>query len=171
MGQRNGEATMPAQKGAVGAAILLAFAAMPLDTRRADAEPVFRSLAGSWRGSGQMRVEGQKPERLSCRAYYTAKSGGSALGIAIRCASAANKIELRAQVTEADGKLSGSWNETTFNVGGDVSGKAGPGRLTLSISGGVVGSMTVAFSGRTQTVTIATQGVSLKGVSISLSRG
>lgn len=136
------------------------------------AEPLFKSLAGSWNGSGLMRIEGQKPERLKCRAYYTTKNGGAALGMTIRCANAANKIQLRAQLDSGkNGAVTGTWEENDHNVAGTVNGQADGKRMTLAISGNITGTMSVAFSGKTQTVTIATHGVALKGVSISLSRG
>ncbi len=134
-------------------------------------ENPFKTLAGSWNGSGQMHVENEKPENLKCKAFYTNRNGGADLGIIIRCASAANKIELRAKLVNSGGQLTGNWEESAFNVAGDVSGRANPGRINLSITGAIKGTMTVSYTGSQQTVTIATQGAALKGVSISLSRG
>jgi len=148
----------------------VATSAIAQGAAQAAAEPSLRTLTGSWTGSGQMRLENDKPEYLKCKAYYT-NNGGTGLGVTIRCASAANKIELRAKLVHDGGRLSGSWEESSFNVAGDVSGSSNPGRVHLSISGPIKGTMTVSYTNNQQTVIISTQGAALKGVNISLSRG
>lgn len=131
----------------------------------------FSSLEGNWTGGGQIRLDGGQTERLKCTAYYRQKDGGSGLNIAIRCASQNNKIELRAVLVNQGGKLSGSWEERTFNAAGDVTGQATDNRISLSISGGgLSGSMIVSFTPSSQRVSITTQGTGLKGVNINLSR-
>jgi hypothetical protein len=131
----------------------------------------FTSLEGNWSGGGQIRLDGGQTERLKCTAYYRQKDGGAALSIAIRCASQNNKIELRANLIHQGGKLSGTWEERTFNAAGDVTGQASDNRISLSISGGgLSGSMVVSFTPSSQRVSITTQGTGLKGVSINLSR-
>ncbi|MGE0702169.1 MAG: hypothetical protein AB7O57_23940 [Hyphomicrobiaceae bacterium] len=137
----------------------------------AHAEGPFSGLTGTWRGSAQVQLQSGSSETLKCHAYYTPKSG-SELGLAIRCASASNKIELRAQLTSTDGKVSGQWEERTYNASGGVTGQAQEGRLSLSIEGGAFkGSMAVRTDGASQTVLIKTEGIALQGVNIALSRG
>jgi hypothetical protein len=136
----------------------------------ADSNP-FSTLDGSWSGNGQMRLDGGTTERLKCTAYYRMKDGGSGLGIAIRCSSQNNKIELRADLKNQGGKLSGSWEERTFNATGDVTGKASDSRIALSIvGGGLTGTMVMTYTTSSQRVSITTQGTGLKGVTISLKR-
>jgi hypothetical protein len=131
----------------------------------------FQQLEGSWSGGGQIRFTDGKSERISCRAYYVPKRDGDELGLAIRCASLSYKIEIRATLRHDDGRLSGKWEERTFNAEGDVSGKASPGHITMGITGGgLTGAMTISYGSATQAVSIATQGTGLKGVTISLSR-
>lgn len=131
----------------------------------------FATLDGNWSGSGQIRLDGGQTERLKCMAYYRQKDGGSSLSIAIRCASQNNKIELRATLSNQSGKLSGSWEERTFNAAGDVTGQATDNRISLAITGGgLSGSMVVSFTPSSQRVSITTQGTGLKGVNITLSR-
>lgn len=138
----------------------------------ARAEGPFSGLTGTWRGAALVKLQSGSSETLKCNAYYTPKGAGDELGLAIRCASASNKIELRAQLTAAGGKVSGRWEERTYNAAGDVTGQAQDGRLSLSIDGGAFkGSMNVRTSGGNQTVSIKTEGIALQGVSINLSRG
>ena len=132
----------------------------------------FAALGGSWTGAGQVRFTSGSSEALKCRAYYTPKDGGQSLGLAIICASPSNKIELRANLVYEGGKVTGSWEERTYNAAGAVTGQANPGKISLSINGGgFSGSMAVGFSGGNQTVTISTTGIGMTGVSINLSRG
>jgi hypothetical protein len=72
----------------------------------------------------------------------------------------------------AGGKVSGSWEERTYNASGDASGTLTPGNLRLNISGGVAGSMTVAFSAASQTVsiTLATSEVPVKAMHFDFKR-
>ena len=152
---------------AVVAALPLVLAASP-----AGAEGPFAGLTGTWKGAAEVRLQSGSSETLKCFAYYTPKGSGAELGLAIRCASASNKIELRAQLTASGGKVSGRWEERTYNAAGDVTGQAQEGRLTLSIDGGAFkGSMAVRTTGANQTVSIKTEGIALQGVSINLSRG
>ena len=119
-----------------------------------------------------MRLQSGNSETLRCHAYYTPKPTGVELGLAIRCASASNKIELRAQLQATGTRVSGRWEERTYNASGDVSGSAQAGRLSLLIDGGAFkGSMAVRTNGASQTVSIKTEGIALQGVSIDLSRG
>ncbi len=130
---------------------------------------VFDGLAGSWTGAGQITLDGGVKESLKCKAYYTDKS--ERLGIALRCASASYKIDLRANLASSGSSLSGDWEERQFNAAGKVSGEMSGNRLNLAINGGgVSGSLAVTTNGASQTVSLATEGSTLKGVSIGLSR-
>ena len=125
-------------------------------------------LLGSWHGSGTARYTDGSTERVSCNAYYT--GGGSSLGLAIRCKTPTNKLEIRSKLSVSSNRVSGSWEERTFNASGNASGSANPGRLSIRIAGTVNGSMTVSYTKSRQSVSISTAGTSLRGVSIALSR-
>lgn len=134
----------------------------------ANAQSPFKNLAGTWSGSGSVKLANGKSEKLRCKAYYTRKSGGKGLGMAIRCASAANKFSLRANMTYAGGSVSGNWSETNFNASGGLSGKASANRISVAIRGGISGSMSVSVNGKSQRVSLSTKGQSaFRGVNIS----
>ncbi|HEY9520798.1 MAG TPA: hypothetical protein VIQ39_04555, partial [Methyloceanibacter sp.] len=63
-----------------------------------------------------------------------------------------------------------TWEERTFNAQGNASGQAANGRMTLAISGAVTGSMLVSYSVSRPSVSISTQNIALKSVSIDLTR-
>ncbi|MFM2421701.1 MAG: hypothetical protein RL291_231, partial [Pseudomonadota bacterium] len=83
----------------------------PVEAQGANA---FSGMAGAWSGNGQVRLAGGRTEQLKCTAYYTERSGGSGLGLAIRCANASSKIEMRANLTNANGRISGTWEERQY---------------------------------------------------------
>jgi hypothetical protein len=135
------------------------------------AETPFSSLAGSWAGTGQLRLDGGKTEQLSCRASYNPKDNGASLGMSLRCASPNYKVELRSSLRYDGGRISGDWEERTFNAGGGVSGRATPGSIQLSFTGNIAGSMSVTTAGGTQRVSMTTSGTGLAGLSLSLTKG
>lgn len=138
---------------------------------RADAPAVFKQLAGSWRGSGDLTLSDGSRERLSCRGYYVLKEKGSGLSLAIRCQSTNYQVRMRSSLTSRAGRLTGRWEERTFNAQGEVTGRATGNGMQLSISGAISGSLSVTLRGRTQRVNISTEGTGFRGVSISLVRG
>lgn len=130
---------------------------------------VLDGLDGSWAGGGNVTFDGGSKEKLRCNGYY--KSGGEALSMAIKCASAGGaKIELRGTMKNSGGKVSGAWEERTYNAGGDIAGSASAGNLKIGISGTITGSMSVSFSQSSQTVAISTTGSTLRTVNISFNR-
>lgn len=157
---------------ATGVTAVIATAVCLAVSAEAAAQNPFATLAGTWSGAGQIKLEGGKSEAIRCKAYYTTNSGGAGLGMAIRCASASNKIEMRASLTYADGNVAGSWEERTFNAAGQVTGKASADRMSLSIDGGGLnGRMSVRLGSSSQSVTISTSGSTFRGLDLSLSRG
>jgi hypothetical protein len=148
---------------------LAAFAIAVCLAAGARAATPFDSLLGSWSGSGQIRYESGQPDAVKCTAYYT--GGGQELRLAIRCSSSSNDIEIRGQLSQQADKVSGTWEERTYNASGTATGKMAGGRMTLSIEGGgFSGSMSVAFEASRQTVVITTEGIGMKSVNVTLGR-
>ncbi len=142
----------------------LVFAAQP-----AHAAGPFSGLNGTWSGAGQFRLENGKTETIRCSANYVPRSSG--LGLALRCASASNRVELRANLTAKGSSVSGTWEERSYNASGRVTGVAIGDTLRLSIDGGgLSGSMLVRTIGGSQSISVRTDTTALKGVNISLRR-
>jgi hypothetical protein len=157
-----------ARKELLAVAMTASLMLVSMGGTKADTTNPFDVLLGSWRGGGQMELSEGKTERLKCNAYYT--GGGSRLGLAIRCQSEISNIEFRSKLSQSGGRITGSWEERTYNAEGTASGQATNGKINLAISGGVTGSMLVSFGASRQSVSISTQGIALKGVSIDLTR-
>ena len=154
-----------------GAPLLIAVAvgAASLGTPASAGNP-FEQLAGTWSGRGQVTFEGGNTEVLACTAYYVSRDAGAGLGLAIRCASASYKTEIRSNLHHANGKISGEWEERSFNAAGAASGVVTSERICLQISGTINGSMTIVQTGSKQAVSISTNGSGLSSVRIGLSR-
>lgn len=149
-------------------ALTASLALPPWPVPQAEAANPFDLLQGSWRGSGQIRLSDGRAERLKCNAYYT--GGGSQLGMAIRCQSESSNVEIRSKLSQSGGRITGTWEERTFNAEGTARGQASGNRISLQISGGVTGTMNVSYSGSRHSVAISTQGIGLKSVTIDLTR-
>jgi len=151
-------------------ALAVAAGAPFLPPTPAEAASPFKTLLGSWSGSGQVQFEGGQSERLRCNAYYTSSGSADVLGLAIRCASASNKIEIRGRLNYSGGRVTGTWEERTYNASGTATGRASDSRVSLRLAGAIPGSMNVSVSRSRQSVAISTQGSVLKGVRIGLRR-
>jgi hypothetical protein len=149
-------------------ALTASFILLPSHGTQADTGNPFDVLLGSWRGNGQIQLSQGKTERLKCNAYYT--GGGSQLGMAIRCQSETSNVEIRSKLSQSGGRITGTWEERTFNAQGNASGQATTGKISLAISGAVTGSMSVSYTQSSQSVSISTQNIALKSVSIDLTR-
>jgi hypothetical protein len=130
----------------------------------------FSALVGTWSGKGTARLEGGKSERLSCKGYYSG-AGSSELRLNIICANASTKVELRSVLKYAGGHVTGTWEERNYNQQGTISGSATDSRLHLFINGAALkGSLSVSIGGSNQSVSLSTEGSTLKGVSITFAR-
>jgi len=148
---------------------IAAFTLTPAEVTNGQDENRFDSLLGTWIGSGEITLQGGQSENIKCNAYYA--GGGSELRLAIRCASTSYKVEIRSELTRAGDKISGTWEERTYNAAGNATGRALGNQLSFSISnGGFSGSMSVLYSGSEQSVSISTEGINLKSVNMTLQR-
>lgn len=164
--------TLQPQLGPVSHAATAAIAVMIslIGLSTAHAASPFNSLSGTWSGGGRVIFEGGQSERLRCNAQYRSSGGGNRLGMSIRCASSSNAFDLRSDLAYRSGRVSGSWNERSLGASGSASGRADNSRVVLRFTGTISGSMAVALSGASQTVTIASQGSALRAINVSLRR-
>ena len=152
-----------------GALAFISAATFNLSTNSAAADANLGVLAGSWHGGGTMSFESGQTEDISCNGYY---KGGGNLSVVIRCKGTSSNFELRSKLSSNGDKVSGSWEERTYNATGDVSGTASAGKLNVQFSGSLTGSLEMSFSSSSQSVSVSvdTKGAGIKGVRVSLSR-
>lgn len=161
---------LPSRLARQAAAALVIAASGAVVAPAAHAASPFESLTGSWSGGGRVVFEGGQSERLRCHAQYRSSSSGRRLGLSIRCASASNAFDLQGDLAYHGGRVSGSWNERSLGASGSATGRANSHSVVLHFSGAVTGSMSLALSGSSQTVAIASQGTALRAINVSLRR-
>ena len=128
-------------------------------------------FAGNWSGSGKIIVSNGSNERIRCRANNSAKT--AALAVNIRCASDSYKFELSSDITsDAGGNLSGSWNEATHNVFGQLNGRISAGTIQATATAiAFSATLTMRVAGGTQNVSIRAPGQEIQEVVITLAKG
>jgi len=129
-------------------------------------------LAGAVLAIGRWLSGAQEIEMLVAAGLAGTVAGALATVLLYRAARerlAAN-VEIRSKLSQSAGRITGTWEERTFNATGNAVGQASGDKISLQISCGVSGTMLVSYSGSRQNVAISTQGIALKSVTISLSR-
>jgi hypothetical protein len=134
------------------------------------AASAFSGLGGTWSGSGHIRLENGQREAIRCSANYVPRSGGTAMGLSLRCASPSGRIELRASLQSSGSRISGTWEERSYNVSGGVTGVSAGNSLRLLFRGSLSGAMLVTTSGNSQSISVRTDTSALQGVNVSLRR-
>jgi len=140
----------------------------------ADSGP-FAALPGDWSGSGKIRVQGQSPERLRCKATY--RSTGSTqhdVNLRLACDSDSYKFDLTGEFTADEGnRISGRWSESSRNVGGTAIGTVQGDRFQIHVeSSAFAANMELVTRGGRQAVTFdAHGGGQVVDSSITLNRG
>src|SRR5215469_2206787 len=142
-------------------------------TRHAQSEPgPFSALNGSWSGAGTIKKSNGASERIRCRSAFE-PAGAANLSLRLRCASDTYNFDLTASVAYQGGAISGSWQESTRNVNGGISGHAaGEGRQVQAVaqSPGVTSNITLTVRGNHQSVSIVTPGAEVPEITVSLEK-
>jgi hypothetical protein len=150
---------------AVGAALILSASAGVAQSRP------FAGFDGAWSGNGTISLSDGTSERLRCRADYKVNGTGLGLKQSLRCASDSYKFDLSSDVTSQGDRISGSWNEASRNIFGNLQGTAGGGRIDVMVEApGFTASLTLRANGNRQTVQISSKG-DIRGVSITMVKG
>jgi hypothetical protein len=108
----------------VFAAVAFFLTALAASTSHAQSS-AFAGMAGNWRGAGTVSLDDGSSERIRCRATY--KVFGASMDMNLTCASDAYKFNLLAAVVAAGGEVTGTWSETSRNVGGNIQGRGAGG--------------------------------------------
>jgi hypothetical protein len=133
----------------------------------------FGRLAGQWSGKGTIELSNGTREPIRCRAVYDVLDAQKKLQLSIRCASESYSFELLSSVTYAAGAVTGTWIETTRNMGGTISGKAsGDNFHVTAVSPAFTAGLTLTTHGDRQSVVIQPEDAkaSVKRAAFSLQR-
>ena len=132
----------------------------------------FAGFAGTWIGAGDVSLTDGSSERIRCKAVYSAGSGAAALNVHVTCASDSFKVDLLSDL-EAEGRsFTGSWQETTRQAQGSVTGQiVAPGQIQANLAGAGFGiQLSASTNGAQQAVTIVSQGTDVRRVTIKLKK-
>jgi len=92
------------------------------------------------------------------------------MAMSLTCASDAYKFNLSANVTDGAGQVSGTWSESTRNVGGSLQGRGGQGNFQVVASAaGFNANISIRTSGNKQTISMRADS-QFKAADISLSK-
>jgi hypothetical protein len=132
---------------AAGAFFLATLAA---STSHAQSSP-FAGMAGKWAGGGTVTLDDGSSERIRCRANYQVI--GPTMEMSLTCASDAYKFDLRASVVAQGSEVTGTWTETSRNVGGSLAGHGGGGNFqVVANTAGFAANISLRTTGSKQTV-------------------
>ena len=112
-------------------------------------------FTGYWRGSAVGEVSSGKKENLTCTTNNSLKDGGS-LRMVLRCANATGvSLQIYATIAQSGGKLSGTWEERTYNISGTIAGSVAVNALRAQVvSPNFKASIRVERNGNTLTVSV-----------------
>jgi hypothetical protein len=130
----------------------------------------FAGMAGNWSGGGTITLDDGSTERIRCRATYAVGAGGNGLQQTLTCASDSYKFQLTSNVMAQGSAVSGTWNEATRNINGNIEGRSGGGIFQILASApGFTANLTLTTRGNKQSIVIKGEN-QFRGASISLSR-
>ena len=127
------------------------------------------ALAGSWSGTGVVKVSGGGREHGKCNASWELPTP-SRVTVQLTCASESYKVVVSGHLEYRDGLITGGWSEATRDVGGTISGRAEGNRLQLDISGIVTATLTIDTEGDHQSILIQLQGGKFESGSATMTR-
>ena len=148
----------------VAAGLLLGFG------QAAQAANPFAPFAGLWSGGGEIVASGGSHEKIRCKAKYSGTSSQDSLHTNVRCASDSYKVHILIDVQAQGSSFTGTWQETTRQASGDVSGRIpAKGQLQASLNGVGFGiQLSASSNGRQQTISIQSQNTDVETVTIML---
>ncbi|MBR0693478.1 hypothetical protein [Bradyrhizobium lablabi] len=149
------------------AAVAFFMTALATTTSHAQSGP-FAGLAGTWSGGGTVTLDDGSSERIRCRATY--RVSGPTMAMSLTCASDAYKFNLQADVQAQGGVVTGTWSESSRNVGGELQGRGGGGNFqVLASAPGFNANISLHTSGNKQSVSMRADS-QFRAANISLSK-
>src|ERR1043165_6949602 len=120
-------------RSAILTAVMCAGPLLVSTTGHAQSGP-FAGMAGVWSGGGTVTLDDGSTERIRCRATYAVGAGGNGLQQTLTCASDRYKFQLSSNVVAQGSEVSGTWNEASRNINGNLQGRAGGGVFQIVAS-------------------------------------
>ena len=123
---------------------------------------------GRWTGEGRLGFAEGKFETVKCRVTYFAGEAAT-LKQNVRCATAGANIDVKSAISNGGGKLSGAWEETVYNIKGDISGQQTAKGFRVQVkSDALSANMDLILNGNAQLIEIQFFNSTLMGLTMSL---
>lgn len=135
-----------------------------------------QNILGRWVGEGKLGFREGKFETVKCRVtYFTAEAANlkpASLKQYVRCATSGANIDVRSVITEVGGTLSGTWEETVYNLKGEISGETTAKGFRVKVkSDELSANMDLMLNSDLQVIEIQFHNSILMGLSIILTKG
>lgn len=128
-------------------------------------------LPGRWVGVGKVEFRDGDTDRMKCRITYRVRDQGK-LVQNIRCRSAKRRVEIKTQLIDNDGKITGAWRDRVYEMAGRIKGRRHGNQLKISLSSLFFNAaLNIMMIGRQQTIEVTPRGSSMRRMHISLARG
>jgi hypothetical protein len=113
----------------------------------------FDQLKGDWKGGGRVILNDGTVKQVTCTAKY--KTAGSNVTQTMNCKGNDYEVNATLKVTDKDGKMRGSWNESVYAASGSVSGTA-KGNLVHAVIAGdkFSGRMSIKLTDKGHTINV-----------------
>jgi hypothetical protein len=133
-------------------------------------------IIGYWSGEGRLAFREGKFENVRCRVTYFADQAAAAnlpdLKQTVRCATAGAKIEVKSVIKGSGGALTGTWEETVYNLKGDISGQATERGFRVEVrSDALSANMDLLLKDKQQMIELQFFNSTLMGLTIMLTKG
>ena len=139
------------------------------------------NILGRWVGEGKLGFREGKFETVKCRVTYFAAEGASleqtnlklfSLKQYVRCATPGANIDVRSVITDSNGALSGTWEETVYNLKGGIAGERTAKGFRVKVkSDDLSANMDLMLDNDMQVIEIQFHNSTLLGLSIILIKG
>jgi hypothetical protein len=154
---------------------LLLVAGLATLTGSASAGGLFTGMAGAWRGEGSMGWTTGETEHVRCQATYKVDDGGNTLTQDLTCATDSTRLIIKSEIkyNPDAGAITGSWRETSYGIGGFVTGRASTGNIQAQVKSAdnrFSARVTITSSGSVQKVTITPADIEVTEVSVEMRR-
>jgi len=118
------------------------------------ADETWAMLEGRWSGVGTIELDGGGSERLKCQAIYRNEAVGH-VAQRLTCVGASYRIDGGADLIFEGNRLTGTWTERSYAVGGGLAGSARDGLMAFKIDAPTFsGSVSIEVQRCRQTISI-----------------
>lgn len=136
----------------------------------APADETWAMLEGRWSGVGTIALDGGGTERLKCQAVYQNEADGH-VAQRLTCVGASYRIEGSADLIFEGTRLSGTWSERAYSVGGGLAGRAEGGRMTFKLDGPTFsGNVSIEVQRCRQSIAVTLNGTIISRIDAGLRR-